>query len=147
MGITLCPILAVPKQVDYKSPKEIAFVTDLKKGCAKNTIAPLLFIASVSAASIRIMHIAEEELLTAEQESNKTLLELCLKGVTHGYHWIQDLTHKATVINTFLEDLKIDIFAMVQHKRSFLERLVREPVIKDISMYADIPFLILPEQD
>jgi hypothetical protein len=25
--------------------------------------------------------------------------------------------------------------------------LVREPVIKDISMYADIPFLILPEQD
>ncbi|WP_273565647.1 universal stress protein [Maribacter halichondriae] len=145
--LTKCPILAVPKQIDYKAPKEIAFVTDFKKGCAKETIAPLLYLASFSDASIRVMHINEEKILNKEQESHRKLLELCLKNVDHSFHWMQNFTDKAQVIDTFLEKLDIDMFAMAHHKRSFFEKLVREPVIKDVSIYSDIPFLILPHQD
>lgn len=146
-GINRCPVLAIPKQVDYKTPKEIAFVTDLKKGCVKETIAPMIFLASLFGASIRVMHITEEEILNSKQESNRKLLELCLKVVPHTFHWIQEFTDKAKVIDTFLEKHDIDMFAMVHHKHSFFERLVREPVIKDVSIYSDIPFLILPHQD
>ena len=146
-SINRCPILAVPKQMDYKNPKEIAFVTDFKKGCAKEIIEPLLFLASQTKAHIRVMHINEEEILSTEQESHRKLLELCLKGVEYSFHWIQDFADKAQTIDGFLEKLNIDMFAMVHHKRSFFERLVREPVIKDVSIYADIPFLILQLQD
>ncbi|MFX0557913.1 universal stress protein [Maribacter sp. CXY002] len=146
-SITQCPILAIPKQIDYKEPKEIAFITDYKTGCSKETIAPLLYLANLSKASIRIMHIHEEQILNSEQETHRIQLDACLEHIEHSFHWMQEFTEKAKVIDTFLEKLTIDMFAMVYHQRSFLERLIREPVIKDLSIYAEIPFLILPERD
>ncbi|HZJ19256.1 MAG TPA: universal stress protein [Pricia sp.] len=146
-GVNRSPVLAVPKQMDYTAPKEIAFVTDLKKGLLKKTVSPMIFLASLFGATVRVMHITEEEILNSEQESNRKLLDLCLQHVPHTFHWIQEFTDKAMIIDTFLEKQHIDIFVMVHHKRSFFERLVREPVLKDVSIYADIPFLILPHQD
>jgi nucleotide-binding universal stress UspA family protein len=146
-SINLCPILAVPKQIDYKIPKEIAFVTDLKKGCGKKNIAPLLFVASLSNANIRVMHINEKEPLDAEQEFKRKLLENYLKDYSYSFHWIQNFSDKAQVIDTFLENQHIDLFSMIHHKHSFFEKIIREPVIKDVSIYADIPLLILPYQE
>lgn len=143
-AITKCPILTIPKEIDYKPPKEIAFVTDLKKGCSKKTMAPLLFLAALTNASLRVMHINEEEVLSPEQESRRKLLTLSLVEVNHSFHWMQEFSSKALVIDSFLEKLHIDMLAMVYHKRSLFERLVREPVIKDVSMYSEIPFLVIP---
>src|SRR5690606_34642501 len=146
-AMTKCPVLAVPKQIDYKTPTEIAFVTDYIKDCAKKTIAPLLSLASLTMASIRVMHINEDEILDKEQECNKRLLELCFKDVDHSFHWMQNFADKAQVIDNFLEKLAIDMFAMVHRKRGFIQKLIREPVIKDVSLYSNIPFLILSSQD
>lgn len=146
-SVSECPILAIPKQMAYKNPKEISFITDFKTGCSKATIAPLVYIASLTKASIRIMHINEEEILNNEQETHRKKLDECLENIEHSFHWMQEFTEKAKVIDTFLDNLSIDVFSMVYHQRSFLERLFREPVIKDLSIYADIPFLILPERD
>ncbi len=146
-ALNLCPILAVPKQLDFKTPKEIAFVTDFKKGCSIKTVAPLLFVASLSNAAIRVMHINEVAILDAEQELKRKILEHCLKEFKHSFHWMQNFSDKAQVIDTFLEKLTIDMFAMVHHKHSFFEKLLREPVLKDVSIYADIPLFILPYQD
>lgn len=145
--IEKCPILAVPKQIDYKALKEIAFITDFKKGCAKEALEPLLFLTSLSGASVRVMHITEEEILNKEQESRRKLLQLCLKDVDHSFHWVQEYADKAIVIDSFLKKYNIDMFAMIHHKRSFFERLVREPVVKDVTMYTDIPLLILPHRN
>jgi nucleotide-binding universal stress UspA family protein len=146
-SVSECPILAIPKQIDYKNPNEISFITDYKTGCSKATIAPLAKIASLTKASIRIMHINEEEILNNEQETHRKQLDECLANIEHSFHWMQEYTEKAKVIDTFLDKLTIDVFSMVYHQRSFLGRLFREPVIKDLSIYADIPFLILPERD
>ena len=47
----------------------------------------------------------------------------------------------------FLEEMNIDMLAMVNYKHSFLERLGREPVIKRVAFDLDIPFLIIPYED
>ncbi len=145
--IEQCPILAVPKQMDYRIPKQIALVTDFKGGCNKKTLAPLLFVASLVDAFINVMHIVEEEKLSPEQESRKKMLELCLGKTTKHYHEVEDYANKADIINTFIENKNIDLLSMVYHKRSFLERLVREPVIKDVNIYATVPLLILQDMD
>jgi len=145
--ITKCPVLAIPGEADFNAPKEIAFVTDFKKGCTKETIAPLLYMASLSETLVRVMHITEKKILNQEQESQRKLLELNLKGVNHSFHWIREFSDKAMVIDAFLKEFKIDMFAMVHHKRNFFEKMIREPVIKDVSMYSDIPFLILPTKE
>ena len=145
--LRICPVLAIPRELDFKEPKEMAFVTDFKKGCSKDTLAPMLFLASLTEASIRVMHITEEEILSKEQESHRKLLELCLTDVKYGFHWMKPFGDKANVVDVFLEKQGIDLFVMVNHKHNFFEKLFREPVIKDVSMYSDVPFLILPSQD
>ncbi len=144
-GLALCPVLAVPKQIDYKSPKEIAFITDFKKGCVKETLAPLLYLAALFESNIRVMHIAEEEVLDNEQEIGRKELDACLKSIDHSFHWVQNYDDKAMVITSFLEKQHVDMFVMLSHKRSFFEKLIREPVIQDVIIYSSIPFLILPE--
>ncbi|GGG43102.1 universal stress protein UspA [Croceivirga lutea] len=146
-NITQCPILAVPKQIDYKTPKTIAFVTDFKNGCGKETLKPLLFLASLTNATIVVMHINEEEILSSLQESYKKLLTLSLANFKFKFIKVQDYANKAEVINTFLEKENIDLFAMIYHKRSLFEKLVKEPVIKNVNLYTHIPFLILNNMD
>tara|TARA_R110000868_G_scaffold200671_1_gene448161 strand:- start:7728 stop:8582 length:855 start_codon:yes stop_codon:yes gene_type:complete len=144
--ISLCPLLAVPKQLDYKVPNDIAFITDYKKGCAKETLEPLLHIAALHNSTISVMHINEEETLDAEQELKRKLLENCLKDFKYSFHNTQNSANKTLVIDSFLARKNIDMFSMVQQKHSFLEKFMREPVIKDLSLYADIPLLILPNR-
>ncbi len=145
-SLNSCPVLAIPGEMDFKAPKEIAFITDYKTGCHPNTIAPLLFVASLSKAVIQVMHINETEHLSAEQDSNRTLLEKCLDTVEHSFHNMYDFDDKAKVIEKFLDTMKIDLFAMVKREKNLFERLSHEPVIKDVSMYSDVPFLILPDK-
>lgn len=142
-----CAVLAIPGEMDYKAPREVAFVTDFKRGCTKDSIAPLLFLASHAKASIRVIHISENKILSKEQESYRKMLELCLKNMDHSFHWISAFDDKAIIIAITLKKLKIDLYAMVNHKHNLFEKLTHEPVIKDVSMYSETPLLILPSRD
>tara|TARA_R110002167_G_scaffold328757_1_gene535290 strand:- start:77 stop:925 length:849 start_codon:yes stop_codon:yes gene_type:complete len=145
--ITKCPILAIPKEIAFKPVNEIAFVTDYKKGCTKNTISMLLNIAAITDASIAVLHVNEEELMTSKQVSNQKLLDKCLTQIPHSYDEIWNYADKANVIQDFMVERDINILAMAYHRRKFFERFLHEPVIMDLSIYAKIPFLILPLQD
>src|SRR5690606_37082552 len=139
-----CPLLAIPGEMDFHPIKEIAFVTDLKKDCGQKTIDQLLYIASLSNAAIRVVHVQEQHILNKTQEENRKKLEGSLNKVDHSYQWIRNFDDKAKVIDVFLEKLQVDMYAMVHQKRNLFEKLTRVPVVKDVSMYSDIPFLILP---
>ena len=145
--ITQCPILAVPKKIAYQTIDEIAFITDYKKGCTKNTLAMLLLIAAITNAAIRVLHISEEEIMSPIQVSNKKLLKTCIAKTQHSFEDIWNYADKTIIIQDFLSSRDIKMFAMAYHRRNFFERLLHEPVIMDLSIYATIPFLILPIQD
>lgn len=145
--IDTCPVLAIPKQMEYTSIPEIAFVTDFKKGCTRKTLEPLLFLTSTLHASIKIVHINEEDRMSSCQISNKRLLELALGKARYSFHDIYGYTDKAKVIKNYVADQKINMLAMAHHRKTFIENLFQEPVITDISIYANIPLLILPIMD
>ncbi|SIR21517.1 universal stress protein [Maribacter ulvicola] len=145
--ITKCPILAIPKEITFNPIEEIAFVTDYKKGCTKATLSMLLNIAAITAASIAVLHINEEEIKNPKQVSNQKLLDKCLLNTPHSYDEIWNYADKANVIQDFIAERKINMLAMSYHRRKFFERFLHEPVIMDLSIYATIPFLILPVND
>ncbi len=145
--ISQCPLLAIPKERAFDTIDEIALATDFKKGCSRKTLRPLLFLAAASKAAIRVVHIEEEAILSPKQAANKKLLKITLSKVQHSFDETLEYADKAIVIQTFLQQTKIKMLAMVYQKGNFFERFMREPVIKDISIYAKIPFLILPVQE
>lgn len=143
-NIKKCPILTIPKEIDFPPPKEIAFVTDYQHNYDAGLLQPLLFMAESYKSKIRVMHINEAEVLDEHQTMNKSILMEYLSPFEHSFHWMPLFKSKATAIDTFLKELEIDMLAMVNYEHSFLERMTREPVIKRVGFDNNIPFLVIP---
>jgi len=139
-----CPVLAVPEDQEFDLPKEIAFATHYKKPFDAEVIAPLRLMANRCDASIRIVHINEEKRLNKFQESNLNTLMAYLKPIEHTVHWMPNFTSKTKAIQLFLDELNIGMLVMVNYEHSFLEYLLREPVIQRMTFHVATPFLIIP---
>ena len=140
-----CPVLVVPESYSFKAPKEIALVTDFKRNFDAAVIAPIKQMAIHLEARVRIMHINENEQLNKYQKSNLSILEEYLSEVRTSLHWMPHFASKADVIQAFIEELGIDMLAMVRYSHSFLEELTREPVITKVAFHTNIPLLTIPE--
>lgn len=146
-SIKKCPILTIPKEIDFKPPSEIAFVTDYHHSYDAELLQPLLFLAKQYRSKISLMHIHEEEVLDATQEMNKSILLKYLLPFEYKMYWMPLFKTKANSIHTFLDELNIDMLAMVNYEHSFLKKVSREPVVKRMAFDLDIPFLIIPTTD
>ncbi|MBE15591.1 MAG: universal stress protein [Dokdonia sp.] len=142
--MTRIPILVIPDQAKYANPKKIAFATNFTRPYAHKEIAPMLDILSLWQASLRIIEVYYDPLLTETQEQNLSNLEEMLAGINYHLHVIPHFNSIETALRVFNEELDIDLLAMIRYPRSFFQDLVREPIIKKMSYHAKVPLLILP---
>jgi nucleotide-binding universal stress UspA family protein len=142
---TACPVLVVPEACQFKPLKEIALVTDFKRNFDASVIDPLKQIAIHLGARIRIMHIKDNEELNKYQKSNLQILQEYLSGVPTSVHRMPYFASKAQVIQAFIEELEIDMLAMIRYSHGFLEELTREPVITKLAFHTTIPLLTIPD--
>ena len=142
--ITDCPILIVPKEIDFKGPKNISFVTAYSRWYTPELFEPLLFFAKLCDAKIRVMQVIAEKELASHQKINRRILLKHLEHVNPSVHWMPLYKSKAFVIREFLKELHIDVLVMARYEHDFLERLTHEPVLKRVAFDLDIPFLIIP---
>ncbi|SHH66670.1 universal stress protein [Winogradskyella jejuensis] len=138
-----CPILIVPDEYDYVIPRQITFPTDFKKHYREEELNTLKSIVELHDSKIRVLHINEEEELSITQEKNCNNLKAELSNFKLSFHWMPDYSTKETEINEFIKDLGINILFMVNYKRSLIEKIMNEPVIKKIGLQPVIPFLVI----
>lgn len=143
--IKKCPVLIVPDEHDFVPVKQVAFPTDYNRFYEEKELQAIKDLADLYNAKIRILHINEEEKLKEIQHYNRTKLSEYLSGYEHSFHWMAEYTKKAEEIAEFIEDLEIDVLAMVNYKHSLIERITKEPVIKTIGFHPTVPFLVIPE--
>ena len=139
-----CPILTVPREMEYEIPKEIAFATDYNRSYNARVLQPLIHLASLCGSSVCIVHINEEERLSNTQKANLYTLREYLANVPHTIHWMPDFTTKTKVLKTFVNELNIGMLSMIRYEHGFISELMREPVIDKISIETDVPLLIMP---
>lgn len=142
-NMTLCPILVIPDEFDFVTPKQIAFPTDFNRFYGEE-LSPLKRLSDLYNSKIRIVHIHEEESLTATQDYNLAMLKAYLEDYPHTFHWMPDYAKKTTEINDFIDELNIDMLVMINYKHSFIEQLIKEPVIKKIGFQPKVPFMVIP---
>ncbi|MGH1386739.1 universal stress protein [Kordia sp.] len=140
-----CPILAIPNDYEFTTPEQIAFPSDFNRYCDAKELHYLKKLADLYDSKIRIIHINEKELLNENQENNLTTLKEYLRNHKHSFHLIPSYASKETSIHDFIEELGIDMLAMVNYSHSFIDSILREPVIKKIAFHLKVPFLVIPE--
>jgi len=139
-----CPVLAVPDEFDFVIPEQIAFPTDFNRLYGAE-LQPLLDLADLYNSKIRVLHINKEDNISEAQDYNLDQLKLALENYKYSFHWMPDYSKKDVAIKDFIDELNIDILVMINYKHSFIESLVKEPVIKKLGFQPTIPFLVIPD--
>ncbi|GAL65802.1 universal stress protein [Jejuia pallidilutea] len=142
--IRSCPVLIIPEDYDFVTPKQIAFPTDFNRLYGAEELKPLKYLASLFNSKIQIVHINKEDELDSVQKRNLSLLKSHLDTFKHSLHLVSHYSNKATEIKKFIEELDIDILVMVNYEHSVIEQIFNEPVIKKIGFNPTIPFLVIP---
>lgn len=140
-----CPVLVVPDEFNFVKPTQIAFPTDYNRFYNDKELQILRNVTALYNATIRVVHVEEEKELSKVQQYNISKLDEYLQEFEHSFHWMPNYDKKATVINDFVEELDINILTIVNYKHSFIERIIKEPVVNKIGFHPVIPFLVIPE--
>lgn len=140
--IESCPILAVPSNVPFYELNEIVLATSFKIRHDDKDFQYLKQLAIQTKAQVCILHIEEGSGLSIPQKQNKHLLGTYLENVPHSFH---SLAHVSVPIGIycFIESRGSDMIAFVNKKHSFFEKLLFNPLYKDLGNYSTIPVLVL----
>ncbi len=137
-----CPVLAVPENVSFSTPKEIVFPTDYKSSFKRRELSYLIEIAKMHHTSIRVLYVAKNRDLNDKQENNKELLDDILESVEHSFHILSE-KDVSKGITSFVESRDSDMIAFINHKHFFFGNVFSKPLIKEIGYDATTPILAL----
>ncbi|GAA4272853.1 universal stress protein [Aquimarina gracilis] len=146
-NIECCPILVVPDDVFFENITNIAFATNFERVYYKSEITPILQLAKQQGATVRMIHVYDKPELDIVQTYNSTSLERYFKDIKHDFHVIHNFSNLEKAIQSFIEELEVNLLVMINYEHSFIERLTRESVIKKMTFHTTIPFLVIPSDN
>ncbi len=140
-----CPVLAIPENFDFETPKEILFPTDYDIDYQTMHINPILDIVQDYNSRVNILHATYGYELSENQEKNRLKLEDHFKKTAHLFHSVSN-QNVIEAINYFQLSTRINLLVMINNKHSFFEKLFFKPVINQIGFHINVPFLVIPSR-
>lgn len=139
-----CPVLAIHKNIKFKSLKKILLACDYSEIQNKTILGPLKELAGMFKSHIYILNVAKdtETLPTADQAAAGIKLNHSLEAFDHSFHsWINEDIIDG--LNQFAETNMIDLVVMVPHRHNLLQRIFHEPNTKRMAFHTSTPLLAL----
>jgi len=136
------PVLAVPQDAIYKTPKRIVLADD-GGPVDKVTIKPLLDIARWSQAEVMIVRVVNED-TTVEPGTTSSVYDTLLGAIPHSHHYVSGEN-----VNTALHDMAdqgdADLVVVVHRRRGAFEQLFHRSTATKLAMHTHIPMLVLQQ--
>ena len=123
------------------------FQVNSKHSLEKFSLAELKSLTADHEASLHIVHINDDDTIDIDQEKNRADLSAYFEDTCIRFHTVPAEKSKAKTVAKFGRAHEIDLLAMCYYPHYFLDKLFREPVVLDLSIYTKIPLLILPTQE
>lgn len=144
-GIDNCATLLVPGSFNLQRLKSMAFPTEFAYYEPKKILFAIQDLMEIWKPEVHILHVAQEFVLSEQQETNKKMLTERFKGFETVFHEVPMSSDVTDAILKFTEGLKVDLVVLTKHSHGFFEGLTREPVVKKVGGRTEIPLLVLPD--
>lgn len=137
-----CPVLAIPENYAYIQPKHILFPTNFMIPYKRRELKLVSEIAAPFRATIDVLYISISDKLSRRQQENQEFLkeELCKNTINFK---TENSKHLINSIYKYIREKDIDMLVMVNTEHSFLENIVFQSPLDELSLNLDIPFLSL----
>lgn len=139
-------VLVVPKDHNFQKLKTVVFPTDYTRIYKKSELLPMTEMAKLWKATIKVIHVGVEFILSDIQKTNMKILEERLAGSEYSLHEIAFEANVEHSVEQYVAEIRADLLTMLRHQHSFWERIIGEPVIKKMAFHSKVPVLFLPEQ-
>jgi len=143
LRIANCPVLFIPETYSYMNISKIVFADDLER-VRPSSVHFLTDLARSYNAEIILTHITNSE------DEAKLGFKGCINTITKNYNY-PNATNKCIIgkdIKTTLLEipdlLQADLFVMIHHRLSFLNRLFAGSMTKHVLKRKQVPLLVLP---
>lgn len=138
-----CPVLAIPKELKFKSIKSIVLASDFQKTDSE-LLQPLKEFAHLFHSELYILNVIQTMLNVSDADEvlNARDIHQHLAGVKHFFHDI----HSDDIvdgINKFIQVNEMDLVAMIPREHSRFVNFFREPRTKKLAFHASVPLLAL----
>ncbi|GEO05411.1 hypothetical protein AAE02nite_30750 [Adhaeribacter aerolatus] len=143
---TRVPVLALPAVAPNKPIRNIVFASDLTHLPEAFSLRSLQQIVSLFNAHLQVLHLYQDNSPQVEQAKVLKALELLdeqLRDLDFEVHFRQE-ADIATGIQQFAQEQQADLLALVPHRHTFLEKLLRKSITGQFTQKANLPLFILP---
>lgn len=142
--IQRCPILAVPAHVPFTPLKELVLANSFKRELLPEDLQFLTEISKKFSAPVRVLHISEEGGLSEDQIINRKGLRAYFRrtNTPYSFHELEYLGIPLGIY-AFTESRGSDLIAFINKKHSMFEKLLLDPLYKDLAHYSKVPVLVL----
>lgn len=140
-----CPVLAIPSDFKYETPKNVLFPSDYEVDFKENHLKPLLHIATLHASNIHLLNASFGYDLSENQLQNKHTLDAFFKNIPHDFHSVSNQTVEDAIAKFQIKH-NIHLLVMINNKHSFFENLFFRSTINHIGFHLNIPFLVIPSK-
>ncbi|AUC86645.1 universal stress protein [Polaribacter sp. ALD11] len=137
-----CPVLTIPGDVIFNTPKEIVFPTSFKTHYKENELATLIEISRLTNAPIRVLHVQKSKILSEEQLIKKALLNQILETTNFTHHELFSLNLQESV-RCFAQSRESGMIAFINKKHVFFGSIFSSPMVKYLGQNANVPILTL----
>tara|TARA_R110002126_G_scaffold277560_1_gene423500 strand:+ start:63964 stop:64806 length:843 start_codon:yes stop_codon:yes gene_type:complete len=138
-----CPVLAIPNDFSFESPREILFPSDYEIDFKKELIQPIVDITSIFNARIHILNASYGYDLSEQQKRNKKKLATHFKNSAYLFHSVSNESVPEAIAK-FQVKTRINLLVMINNKHSFFENIFFTSKIKQIGFHLNVPFLVIP---
>lgn len=140
------PLLVVPKGVQYKPLKKIAFTTNFEYDDV-DAIGQITRLAESYKAQIEVVHIVEDQKpnVRRDEEVMDWFREITENKVSYPLISFKNVVSSENLLSE-VEDLiekdNIDLIAMSTRGRTFLQKMFAASFTKKMAQYTEIPLLV-----
>lgn len=139
-----CPLLIVPKEVDFVIPSNIAFATDFNDFYQLSKLRPVVRLVRQYNSNLHVVHVGAEGDLGVLQQQNLEHYKNDLTEYDTDFHFIPKKDTISKTLHNFIDGKNMDLLALVYHKHTFLKQLFREPVVSRVGKHTHTPTLVIP---
>ncbi len=144
MKVAECPLLAIPENYQYQSPKNIVFATDYGINFKDYHLDLLKGIATKHQANLHAVYVnTTDKPLNYNQQRSKDTLVKSLEGMQVDFEEVDNGSIQQAIFN-YHQSTPIGLLVMIKNEHSFWERVFSTSVIHSIGYHISFPFLVLP---
>lgn len=138
------PVLAVPAEAAYETPKRIVLADDGGPVTAAS-IALLLDIARWSKSEVRIARVVNEQSPSEASAGDDTYDQL-LGAIPHTQQYLSN-ENVETALNQLADQSAADLLVVMHRKRGIFQGLFHRSTAARLAMHTHLPLLVLQQAD